>query len=148
MRSLFVLLIAILVSVKSFAGDPIKVDQSSVTTTGGIGGYTDVAYAFAKGDKVTIDARASKPLERMLVTQYPNEVLGRVKSQKKINFSFTMPENGIVIFHFVSDRGGSNKVDYSIQREPASEATQQYNTKVEWQKPADLHGQQIPVQVK
>lgn len=115
-------------------GEVIKVDQSSVTTVQGVGGSAQIAYAFAKGDQVVIDGHAGKMLDRMMVISYPDQLLGRVKSIKKIHYTFTMPEDGVVIFEFISDRGGTNKIDYTITREPATAATANYTTKVTWKR--------------
>ncbi len=122
----------------------VVVDSGATKTAPGIGGNTQLGYAFAKGDVITIDAKASKQLERLLVFRFPEEVLGRVKYTKKPKLTFTMPEDGIAVFRFISDRDGTNTVNYTVTRVPASAAVQNYNTKVEWQMPVDHAGTLIP----
>ncbi len=122
----------------------VTVDSGMVTTVPGIGGNAQIGYAFAKGDVVTIDAKASKLLERMMVFRFPEQVLGRVKYSKKAKFSFTMPEEGIAVFRFISDRDGTNKITYMVTRVPASAAVQEYDTKVDWKMPVDHAGTLIP----
>ncbi len=107
---------------------PVNVADSTVSTVPGIGGYTEVLYKFAKGDKVTVTANASKMLERAMVVMLPQTVLIRIKDSKKINQTFEMPADGTVVFRFVSDRGGINNVRYSIIRLPATEETQNFDT--------------------
>ena len=129
----------------AFATKEVVVEKSSITTAPGIGGTAQIAYAFAKGDVVKIEAKASKQLERMLVYLYPEQVLGREKFTRKINFSFKMPEEGIVIFRFISDRGGTNDINYVVKRQPASNAVQNYNTRIKWLAPKDRLGEPMPV---
>lgn len=137
----------LLISVAAGAQTTVVVADSA-TTTLGIGGTTQIGYAFAKGDVVTIEAQASKQLDRMMVYRYPEEVLGRVKLSKKPSLTFTMAEDGIVIFRFVSDRDGTNKIAYKVTRTPASAALQNYQTKITWQPPTDRSGQLIPKRVE
>lgn len=132
------------VSVSAFAASEVVVEKGSTRTTPGIGGNTQVGYAFAKGDVVTIDAHAEKKLERMIVYIFPEHVMGRKTYTKHAKYSFTMPEDGIVIFRFISDRAGTNTIQYTVTRMPGSDATQNYSTKVEWQKPTDFTGTLIP----
>src|SRR4051812_7002587 len=87
---------------------PVTVADSTVSTVSGVGGYADVVYRLAKGDKVTLVASASKELERVMVVMMPQNVLVRIKGVKKVNQTFEVPENGNVVFRFVSDRGGVN----------------------------------------
>ncbi len=135
---------AMLLSISAFAASEVLVEKSSTRTTAGIGGNAQIGYAFAKGDVVTIDARSNKKLERMIVYIFPEQVLGRKTYTKHAKYTFTMPEDGIVIFRFISDRAGIATVDYSVTRMPASNETQNYSTKVEWQKPVDFSGTLIP----
>ena len=129
------------------AAHPVTVDHGTSTTVAGVGGYSEIAYAFAAGDKITITGHASKMLDRMLVTLRPETVLGRVKESRNISLTFTVPQEGIVVIRFVSDRGGSNKVNYDIVREPANDALQNYETKINWVKPTDHIGELEPVRV-
>lgn len=110
---------------------PVNVADSTISTVSGVGGYTEVAYTFAKGDKITFVANASKHLERAMVIMAPTSVLIRVKDTKKVKETFEVPADGIVYFRFVSDRGGVNNIRYSIMRLPASEAVQDLDTKAE-----------------
>lgn len=121
------------------------VESGHLKTAPGIGGDAETGYAFAKGDVITINAKASKQLDRMLVLMYPEQEIGRDRSTKTPNYTFTVPRDGIVIFRFVSDRGHTNNIDYTITRVPASPAVARYNTKVIWEKPAEgLHHRLIP----
>ena len=123
----------------------VTVGHGSVTTAPGIGGYAQIGYAFAKGDVVTIDATASKMLDRMIVLFYPDQELGRARATKTPHYSFTMPRAGIVVFRFISDRDGTNEIHYIVSRMPASNAAQGYNTKIIWDKPpAGMPGDLIP----
>ena len=132
------------ISITAFSKTIVVVDKGSTKTTPGIGGNTQIGYAFAKGDVVTIDARAEKQLERMIVYVFPEQVLGRKTYTKHAKLSFTMPDDGIVVFRFISDRAGTNTIQYSVTRMPGSDETQHYSTKVEWQKPNDFSGTLIP----
>lgn len=55
-----------------------------------------------------------------------------------------MAEDNIVVFRFISDRGGINTISYVVKRKPASAATQDYNTKVDWKTNSE-HGLASPV---
>lgn len=134
----------LLISTAICAQTTVVVDSGVTTTAPGIGGTTQIGYAFAKGDVVTIDAKASKKLERMLVFRFPEAVLGRVKLTKSPKLTFTMPEEGIAVFRFISDRDGTNKISYTVTRMPASKELQDYNTKVDWKMPVDHAGTMIP----
>ncbi len=124
----------------------VLVERGQVTTAPGIGGYAQIGYAFAKGDVIGIEAHASKLLDRMIVMIYPEEEIGRALSTKEPRLSFTMKREGIVIFRFISDRGGTNEISYSVSRMPASDRVQRYNTRIIWEKPpvGARHGSLIP----
>lgn len=141
---ILLLIAGLLCSLPVFATKEVTVETGTTTTSPGIGGSTQIGYAFAKGDIITIDARASKQLERMLGMVFPENVVGRVKFTKHPKLTFTMPEDGIVIFRFISDRDGTNKITYTVTRMPASDAVQDYDTKVDWQKPVDRAGTLVP----
>lgn len=120
------------------AQTPVVVEQNGqLTTAPGIGGDAQTGFAFAKGDVITITAKASKQLDRMLVLLHPDVEIGNYRATKKPQFKFTMPQDGIAIIRFISDRGHTNKVTYTVTRMPASAAVQNYNTKVVWEKPSD-----------
>jgi hypothetical protein len=92
-----------------------------------------------------VNATAEKMLDRMIVMIYPQEELGRDRGTKTPHYTFTMPHEGIVVIRFISDRGGTNKIDYTVTRMPASDRLQRYNTKVVWEKPKQgLHGRLVP----
>lgn len=135
---------ALLLSLTAAATKEVVVDSGTTITTPGIGGNTQIGYAFAKGDVITIDAQASKQLERMLVFMFPEQVLGRVKFTKHPKLSFTMPEDGTAVFRFISDRDGTNKITYMVKRMPASDSVQRYDTRLEWVEPMDRKGTRIP----
>jgi hypothetical protein len=138
---------SLLLSLTVGAQTAVVVADSTITSLG-LGGTEQVGYAFAKGDVVTIDARAEKKLDRMLVYRYPEAMIGRAKLTKRPRLKFTMTEDAIVVFRFVSDRNGHNSVSYKITRIPASAATQTYNTKVRWEPPTERSGQLIPKRVE
>ncbi len=134
----------LLLCLSASARKAVVVETGTTTTVPGIGGNAQIGYAFAKGDVVTIDAKASKQLERMLVFIFPEQTLGRSKFTKHPTLTFTMPQDGIVVIRFISDRDGVNTINYTVTRMPASDAVQNYDTKVEWQKPVDHAGTLIP----
>jgi hypothetical protein len=113
----------------------ILVDKGVVTTTTGIGGYAQTGYAFAKGDVITVTANAQKHLQRMIVILHPNTEIGRQLDTKNPNYTFTMPEDGMVVIRFISDRAGTNDINYTVMRTPASPALENYDTRVIWEKP-------------
>lgn len=121
MRSVF--LVLLFIGTAGFAQAQTSgniVAQSTTETTGGLGGYTDIGYPFKRGDKVTIQATASKQLGLVRIANSRNQVLGRLKDLKKVEYTFVMPADDSVIFHFVSDRGGTNKINYTIFKEPGA----------------------------
>lgn len=123
----------------------VVVGHGTTKTAPGIGGYAQIGYAFAKGDVVTVNATAEKQLERMIVIVYPETEVGRDLATKTPHYTFTMPRSGIAVIRFISDRGGTNTINYTVTRMPASNAVQRYNTRVIWKKPGTLHGDLIPV---
>jgi len=114
MRSFFFLLFLSLSAVANAQTGSNIVAQSTTETTGGLGGYTDVTYVFKQGDRVTIEAKASKQLGLVKIFYAGNKMLGRLKDLKKVNYTFIMPADDSVTFHFVTDRGGTNKINYTI----------------------------------
>jgi hypothetical protein len=126
----------------------ILASDTTISTAPGIGGTADIGFAFAKGDLVSIDAQASKKLEQLQAYIFPDKVLGRSKYTKHARLTFTMPEDGIVIFRFISDRAGTNTVRYTVTRMPASDAVQDYNTRIEWVNPTDRIGTPVPKRVE
>jgi hypothetical protein len=120
------------------AQTPVVIAQNGhLTTAPGIGGDAQTGFAFAKGDVITITGKASRQLDRMLVLLHPDVEIGNHRATKRPQFKFTMPQDGIAIFRFISDRGHTNKITYTVTRMPASAAVQNYNTKVIWEKPSD-----------
>jgi hypothetical protein len=146
MKALF-LIPLLLLSLAAGAQTPVIVEDST-TSTLGLGGSAQIGFAFAKGDVVTIEAHASKHLDRMMVYRYPEDVIGRVKLTKNPSFTFTMAEDGIVVCRFISDRDGTNNIRYKVTRTPATVAMQNYQTKITWQPPTDRSGQLIPKRVE
>jgi hypothetical protein len=121
------------------------VASGHLKTAPGIGGDAQTGYAFTKGDVITIKASASKQLDRMLVLIDPDEEVGRVRATKEPQYTFTMPHNGIVVFRFISDRGHTNEINYTVTRVPASASVANYDTRVIWEKPpAGKPGSLIP----
>ena len=137
----------LLISLHAMAAREVVVADSTTTTVPGVGGNAQIGYAFAKGDVITINAHASKQLQLLLAYLFPEKVMGRTKYTKQVKLSFTMPEDGIAIFRFISDRDGVNTIKYTITRLPASNAVQDYNTKIEWQMPPDHASNMIPKRV-
>ena len=147
MKALFLIPIVLLLAVAAHAQSPVVVADSS-TSALGLGGTAQIGYAFAKGDLVTIEATASKQLDRLMIFRFPDEMIGRIKLTRKPKYTFTMSEEGIVVFRFISDRDGSNNISYKVTRTPASAEMQQYNTKVTWLTPTSHGGQMIPKRVE
>jgi hypothetical protein len=142
-RLLFIPLV--LLSFIAGATREVVVEAASVTTAPGIGGDAQIAYAFAKGDVVTIDAKASKMLDRMVVVMQPGTQLGKHAHTKSPHVTFTMPEDGIVVIGFISDKPGTNDVAYTVKRLPATEASQNYNTAIIWKVPENGKGARYAV---
>ena len=120
------------------------VGQGSTHTPRGIGGYTDIAYAFAKGDVVTVKAHSNKVLAQVVATLFPEKVLTRVRGTKRPEVTFTMPEEGIVVIRFISDRNGKANIDYTVTRTPGPGGPAEYNTKVKWKEPVTTVDGRIP----
>jgi hypothetical protein len=145
MKRLYILLLLTLSALYAEGRRMVVVDRGTTKTAPGIGGYADIGYAFAKGDVITVDATAEKQLDRMIIVIHPQTEIGRDRATKNPHRTFTMPRAGIVVIRFISDRGGTNTVHYTVTRMPASDRVQRYNTKVIWKKPPTLHGDLIPV---
>jgi hypothetical protein len=141
----YIIVLFLLISLQASARKLVVIDRGSVTTAPGIGGYAQIGYALAKGDVVTITGTAEKQLERMIIIVHPDKEIGHDLATKTPHYTFTMPQEGIVVIRFISDRSGTNKISYSVTRMPASDRVQRYNTKVVWQKPeTGPHGRLIP----
>ena len=142
-RLLFIPLLFI--SLAAGATKEVLVESATVTTAPGIGGDAQIAYAFAKGDVVTVDATTTKILDRMVVVMQPGTQLGKHRQTKHPHVTFTMPEDGVVVIGFISDKPGTNHVNYTVRRLPASDAVQDYNTQIVWQAPANGKGGRVAV---
>jgi hypothetical protein len=147
-RTLFLLVAALCCAFNSFAGNGTVIDQGKKQMKAGLGDYSEIAYAFAKGDKITLDAKSSKMLDRVTIVMYPQTEITRIRATKHTNKEFIVPQDGVVIIRFVADRGGTTNVNYTVTREPASDEVKDYNTKVTWEKPTDKPGPLVPVQAK
>jgi len=132
----------------ALAGNGTVVDHGKKQMKNGLGDYSEIAYAFAKGDKITLDASSSKRLDRVMVVMYPQTEITRIRAAKHMTREFIVPQNGVVIIRFVSDHGGTTNVNYTVTREPASDEVKDYNTHVTWEKPTDKPGPLVPVQAK
>lgn len=120
------------------------VDDGTLTTPRGIGGYKEISYAFAKGDVVTLETHSNHLLQRIMITQYPSTVLQRVKGVKNNVTTFTMPDEGFVVIRFISDRNGVARVKYTVTRTPGAGGPADYNTKINWQQPVGTVGGMVP----
>lgn len=129
------------------AQTPVVVSDSTIVSLG-LGGSAEVGFAFAKGDVVELTAHCTKKIQRVLAFEYPEKQLARDRETKSPKLNFTMAEDAIVIFQFVSDRGGHNDIHYQISRKPASAATQDYGTRIIWEPPTDRPGKPIPKRVE
>jgi hypothetical protein len=137
---------ALLLPLSVFAIRPVSVGKGSVTTSPGIGGYADIGFAFAKGDVISLNAHGEKKLQRVVALLYPDRELMKTTGTEDPKLQFTMPEDGIIVFRFISDRSGTNKVKYSVSRSPGSASLRHYDTRVVWLKPADgAPGNLVPV---
>ena len=137
---------SLLFSFAAGAQTRVAVADSTMTSLG-LGGSAEIGFAFAKGDLVTMTANCSKKIQRVLAFLYPETQLARARETKSPSLSFTMVDDGIVIFQFVSDRAGHNKIHYRITRTPASAETQDYSTRIVWEPPTDRPGKPIPKRV-
>ena len=144
MKTICILLCSLMLSFQALAGEPVVLQRGLLETTNGIGDYVELGYALAAGDRIHIRAHASKELERVLVIVYPENVIGRVLLTKSVDTSFVVPEEGIVVIRFISNRQGRNRINYTISREAGSDATRSYNTDVVWEKPANGRGLRVP----
>lgn len=136
----------LLLSLQGYCQPPVTIATGSVTTAPGIGGNADLGLAFSKGDVIHIQAKAEKRLSQMLILFFPNRELGRVSETEHPHFDFTMPQNGIIVFRFISDRSGTDKVSYTVTRKPANASVKNYDTRVVWLKPANgQQGDLVPV---
>lgn len=142
----FVFAVLLLAPFAAGAQSAVVVADSSISSLG-LGGSAQVGFAFAKGDHITMTAQCSKKLQRVLALRYPEAQLARARETKHPALDFTMAEDGIVLFQFVSDRAGHNKIHYRIMRTPASAATQDYSTRIIWEPPTDRPGKPIPKRV-
>jgi hypothetical protein len=145
MKTLFIAaVLALTASFSASAQTATVVDKGSVSTPKGIGGYKEISYAFAKGDVITLEARSNKLLDRIMVTQYPDNVLKRERSVRNTTTTFTMPEEGFVIIRFISDRPGVATIDYTVTRTPGPGGPAAYNTKINWEKPVGTVSGLVP----
>lgn len=145
MKTLFIAaLFALTTRLPSTAQTATLVDKGTVRTPRGIGGYKEISYAFAKGDIVTLNAQSNKLLGRVMVTLYPENVIERVKWARNTTTTFTVPEEGIVVIRFISDRSGVATINYTVTRTPGPGAPTNYNTKVNWEKPTGSVGNLVP----
>ncbi len=146
MKNLFFLLLLTVTAGASDARKLVTVARGQTSTAPGIGDYAEIGYAFAKGDVITLDAKASKQLQRVMIMVYPDAEIAHDMATKTPHLTVTMPRAGIAVIRFISDRDGKNEISYTVTRMPASDAVQRYNSRVTWQKPPEGRpGHLIPV---
>ncbi len=143
MKPFFLTFLLLLTAGLSLSAQTV-VDDGTLTTPRGIGGYKEISYAFAKGDVVTLETHSTHLLQRIMITQYPSNVLQRVKGVKNNVTTFTMPDEGFVVIRFISDRNGVARVKYTVTRTPGVGGPADYNTKINWQQPVGTVGGMVP----
>lgn len=147
MRKLLILFIFSVMSLRIIAQEAsIVVDSTVLHTWAGVGGMADKTYGFAKGDKIVIVGKSTKMLDRMVILEYPNNLVDKKTDIKKINYEFIMKSEGFITFRFYNDRPGKCNIAYVVSRTPESKSTRDYNTRVEWvRSEEEQNGAPIPI---
>jgi hypothetical protein len=147
MKAIFSTLFLLLLTAIVYAGDTTQVDSGHKKMKLGVGDFTDIAYSFAKGDKIILHANSSKRLDRTVFLLYPRIELATVKSVKIVDHELIMPEDGILVIRFISDRNGTTALDYTVSRIPASDEVKDYDTRILWRRPSNGIGFLTPERV-
>ena len=96
-------------------------DTGVLQTVRGIGGWVATQYDFSKGDSIVVHYKASKTLDHA-VAILDNRELCKVRGGKGNDMDFVMPEDGVVNFLWISDRGGVNTINYTLTYFPAKKS--------------------------
>ena len=125
------LLFAGFLSVIAYGQQPIEVAESAVKV--GIKAEEVVYYGFAEGDKLifSFEEANGKEMKEVEIVEMPSTSrFMDVKTSKIENKTITVSRTGIYKFRFANSALLPRVCKYKIQRIPASNATQNFNTTV------------------
>lgn len=95
----------------------------------------ELYYGFAEGDKIvfSFEEAGNKDLKEVEIVEYPNNSRFSDYKTKKIDSkTITVNKTGVYIFRFKNSALSGRVCKIKIQRIPASEITQSFNTTVTW----------------
>jgi hypothetical protein len=103
-----------------------------------IGGLSEEVfyYGFAEGDQIVFSFEEvnGKELKEVEITEWPsNSKFMDYKTKKILNKMITVTRTGIYKFRFTNSAIGGRVCKFRIERIPAGEGTQNFNTAVYWQ---------------
>ena len=95
----------------------------------------ELYYAFAAGDKIvfSVEETTGQALGEVSVTEYPETMKYKAHDLKKEkNRQFVVPANAVYKFRFANTDKEIRQLSVKIQRIPASAATKNFVTSVQW----------------
>lgn len=132
-KNLSILIGLFLTATTAFGQQVIDVTDQTIRLGGNK--EEELYYGFAEGDKIvfSFEEAGNKDLKEVEIVEYPNNSRFSDYKTKRIDSkTITVNKTGVYIFRFKNSALSGRVCKIKIQRIPASEVTQNFNTTVTW----------------
>ncbi len=130
-NKILIVMLMFLFPFATFGQDAVDVTDQTIK----IKGDEELYFGFAQGDKIIFNFREidNKEFKEIEIVEYPNNSkFSDFKTSKIENKTLTVTKQAAYIFRFKSGGVGGKICKVQIQRIPASEATRDFNTTINW----------------
>jgi GH24 family phage-related lysozyme (muramidase) len=133
-KNLSILFGLFLTATTAFGQEVIDVTDQTIRLGGNK--EEELFYGFAEGDKIifSFDEANNKELKEVEILEYPNNSrFSDYKTKKIENKTITVNKTGVYIFRFKNSAISGRVCKIKIQRIPANESSNNFNTTVTWE---------------
>jgi hypothetical protein len=133
MKKMILPFFASFTSVLSYSQQPIDVTDQTIKIDAGK--QEEIYLGFAEGDKVIFNFQEvkNKDLKEIEISEYPSSSkFSDFKTSKIENKTFSIFKQSVYIFRFKNSALSGRVCNISVKRIPASDATKNFNTAVQW----------------
>jgi len=133
-KNLSILIGLFLTATTAFGQQVIEVTDQTIRLGGNK--EEELYYGFAEGDKIlfSFEEASNKELKEVEIVEYPNNSrFSDYKTKKIESKTITVNKTGVYIFRFKNSAISGRVCKIKIQRIPANESTNNFNTTVTWE---------------